>query len=226
MNEHLSRRTLERLSVDDLGAVERAAAEQHAGACGACREVLRSLGEAREAYHGAVSASDFARAVDARIARASKVSPLRRPAWTAAVVLAAAACLVVFVRPPHDDVRYKGSAVGLFVRRSGDVRAYSDADRLEVGDQLQVTVTSPRGGRVAAWMVDVDDRVDALTPGGPIALGAGEHALPSSAIVEAPCRDLWLVVDRRPNGAHEDDEVRRIRKSPPDGVLVRSLRCR
>jgi hypothetical protein len=55
--------------------------------------------------------------------------------------------------------------------------------------------------------------------------------LPASAIIEAPCRDLTLIVDRE-TATRDDDDLRRLaadaraHRATPSGVTTRTLRCR
>jgi hypothetical protein len=111
----------------------------------------------------------------------------------AAAALAAAALLVLVARP-RDEIRLKGAGAIVHRNRGGQVKVMSDADTIRAGDALRIVVTLPRSDRVEVWFVDAHGRIDRLLPEGAVDLGAGERALPGSAVVEAPCVDLWMVV--------------------------------
>ena len=76
-------------------------------------------------------------------------------------------------------------------------------------------------------------RVDRLLATGPVSLGTGEQALPGSAVVDAPCSDMWVVVGVGP-GSTSSAEMALKRLGPgsregddwvPKGCLARQLRC-
>lgn len=223
---------LERFFVGDLAPPERDAVQAHVAACLCCRKYLADLAAARAERLAAVPPALFVSQVAARRRRGT----VQRITRSAAVValLGAAAALVVVMRPP--EVRYKGS--GFFVERQRDgvvTRLGSDL-RIRAGDTLRVVAVLPSAEPVSLWFVDVNGRVDALFDG-PQDIPAGEHALPSSVTVDAPCVDGWIVLATgeaaSPQAAAElrirvRGGVRQMDGAPPwlpAGARAERLRC-
>jgi hypothetical protein len=203
---------LERLAVDDLPPDEAAATRAHVEECAQCRGYVESLAAMSARRLAAVPPAIFAERVAAR-----RRSWVRR--WLGAGPLATAGALVaaslaLWTRPPA--MRVKGG--GGFVverRRDGVVTRLGSDARVRAGDELRVVVALPAPTTVAAWVVDAAVRVDALLDA-PLAVGAGEQALPGSVHIDAPCVDGWLVV------ATGDAATR----APPSGASAGGLRAR
>jgi hypothetical protein len=108
--------------------------------------------------------------------------------------LLAAASWLLLARPPVEPTRWKGAGFSVQRLRSGEVKILEASDTIRAADALRVVVTQPRAQLVAAWLVDLHGRLDAMLADGPIVLPAGQQALPGSLVIEAPCVDGWLVV--------------------------------
>ena len=239
MDLHPSQLALERHSVDDLPASERAALDRHLAACDACRASLDELCAAAAA-HRAASPAPFVAAV-----RARRHAELRRARWIGAAVagagaLAAAAIAVIVLRPAGDpatgpgarDVTLKGGGVAIHRKRGDAVAPIGERDRVRAGDALRFVVTLDRPGRVAAWMIDDVGRIDDLTSGR-VELPAGGAPLPGAVEVEAPCRDSLLVVatgeaaDRWTEAEVRAEPALRPggTRSTPAGILAIAIPC-
>jgi hypothetical protein len=96
------------------------------------------------------------------------------------------------------------------------VRVLSSEDRIAAGDALRVVITLERKSAVSAWLIDKKGSTHALLASGPVTLDAGEHALPDSAMVDAPCVEMQLVVAVG-DAAHRAPAL--------EGNLVFPLRC-
>jgi len=194
MTSHPSALTLEQLTVDDLPAAARATAAQHVEGCATCQAKVAEFEAARVALRSRTSATAFATTIRARSAQ---VVALRRRRMVVAAVTAAcalAAGLVFMLRPvDHGRTGWKGAGLAIHRLRAGQVRVLTVEDRLRAGDGLRVVLTLQRPEQVTAWFEDAHGRIDRLTDA-PLALEAGEHALPNSGTVENPCVDLSVVV--------------------------------
>ncbi len=238
---HPSNFILERFSVNDLAGPSALEVEQHIRACDGCTQFLAQLEAARKARLAAVPAAQFVEQVSARRARVVRLVDHRiaRLGAAAMTVLAAAAAILLFVRRPDHGplggVTLKGSGVAVHRNRGGDVHALASDETIRGGDALRIVITQSRPTRVAAWVVDVQGRIDRVVEEGSIALPSGESALPGSLVVDSPCIDLELVVLFGVESFQ--DAERRLKEAIPDGAipegtgwglpgaLTRRLRC-
>jgi len=224
LGEHPTRFVIEQLSVDDLPAEVRAQVEAHVGGCARCAAIFDELGRAKETQLATHPPEHFMMQVAARRARARRGRLATM--GTVSVVLAAAAALVLFVRPA-EEIRFKGGGMDVLRRRGAEDKRLGPDDRILAGDALQVVVSRSKPGRVGAWAIDSDGRIDPLTDG-LMPVGAGDSSLPASAVVEAPCRDLWLVVAE---GDWTSASLKALSqrlsegREPPPQVTARRLRC-
>lgn len=136
MTPHLPRHQLEELAAD------RGRADSHLDACAQCTARLRALERARASFLARRDPQSFALTL---VARRPKPSATRFAPYFLA---AAAAIMLLWLRPDSDAVRYKGSAQKLqtFVQRAGQVQALADGQPLAAGDQLAFvyTLSEPR----------------------------------------------------------------------------------
>ncbi len=192
---HPSRLDLERLSADDLPEAARPTLEAHVAACARCRGLLEEVAGLRRERLALHPPEAFVARLEAR--RPRRALPLRAFFGAgAAAALAAAVILLLPQRQTDDDLRLKGGGAVVHLRRAGVARigALTAGGRVRAGDELRIVLTAPRAGQVQAAFVDAAGRVDALFPPGGATLAQGEHALPDGFTVEAPCRDMALVV--------------------------------
>lgn len=241
MSDHPSRLTLERFSVSDLAAPIAQETKGHVDGCASCARYLEELEAESAARLDAFPPSDFVRRVTARPTPVVRLADRRRARVVGAIAaLVAAAVLLLVVRSADDDVAQstvalKGAGISIHRSRDEAVRVMADADALRAGDALRVVVTQPRAAPVAAWFVDARGHVDSFTPGGALALPAGESPLPHSARVEAPCVDLALVVLANPTSVDAIEQGMKTALDAgapftgdawiPRGAIVRRLRC-
>jgi hypothetical protein len=226
---HPSPFALERLSVADLPAEEVGAVQRHVDDCPTCRAYLAEVARDGAARLAAVPPAEFMDRLRARDADVVPLSRARRPRqrWVGlgagVAALAAAAAVVLWLRTPapRHGTAFKGAGVTVHLKRGAEVRALEAGDRIRAGDALRVVLTLPRGDRVAIYFVDRDGRVDRFLE--PTALAAGRHEVPGSAVVEAPCKDLQLVVV--PGPADPAATLARLRTGPPPGAITEALRC-
>jgi hypothetical protein len=237
MKLHPSQLILERLSVDDLPSEVIEQTRAHTEICGQCHSFVSALRAERSERLRAVSAETFMLRLERRQQMGVRawVSRLHhRRAWFFGFATTCAAALLGLVwlgRPPTTDVRFKGDGATLHLRRGEVVRLFTEADELRAGDDLRLVVTTSKPGPLAVWFVDAGGRVDRFFIG---TTNGGEMTLPGSAVVEPPCRDLWLILatgdaanpatevtlrNAVSGGPHED------RSWLPSGAMTRLLRC-
>jgi hypothetical protein len=152
---------------------------------------------------------------------------------SAAAAMAAAAALVMLPRRP-DVTALRGSGLQVHRNRDGMAKLMESGDRIKAGDALRVVVTLPHPEPVDVWFVDAKGKVDRLLATGPLSLGMGEQALPGSAVVDAPCSDMWVVVGvGRASTSSVETALKQLGPSRrdgsddwvPKGCLARQLRC-
>jgi hypothetical protein len=180
--ECLSDLTLDSVLAGDASAAEEAAARAHAGACERCRDRWAELEDARRLFLASHPA--FVPAVAAK--GRSRRWPVR--AGQAIALLAAAACLLLWMRRPKPEEsagteRLKGgSSFGFFVKHDESVVRGADDQVVRPGDRLRFVVHSPRR-HVAILSVDGARNVNVYFPGEPrteAVDAASELALPQS----------------------------------------------
>jgi hypothetical protein len=238
---HPGRFELERLWAEDLQPAERAAAARHVADCDRCAAYVAELGADATARLAAVPATEFSARLAARRGRRPGSRGGRRAVRLAAFasVMAAAAGWALLARDTgptatSDGVRFKGAGLAVHVRRGDRTSILSSHDRIRAGDGLRIVVTLPARAPVAVWFVDEAGQVDALLDGESTTLERGEHALPGSATVESPCRDLLAVVAIGDAAARATEQELRaaapageaaLEAAVPPGALTRRLRC-
>jgi hypothetical protein len=231
MSLHPASVTLERLAVGDLPAQTSADISRHVDACPQCQLFLAELAEAASSCLQSVPPQRVLNAISGARRRHARV--LR---WTQLSVVGAVVALAVFlVSPwPTSSVRFKGIGLAVHRKRGNEVRVMESASGIRAGDALRIVVTVPKPTSVAIWSIDAQGRVDRLTPPEGISLGAGEHALPASAVVESPCVNLWLVLMNGTKAEQQlTDATRKAAEErippgegwAPPGALIKSFRC-
>lgn len=202
------------LLLDEIIAGDRSrdAHAAHLDACAWCNDRLGLLGAETEASRHQVEML-VARAAES--ARAS--APATRSVWprfllAAGAMAAAAAVMLVAVTGGDDGDRAKGSAMGFYVQRHGEVRRGVSGDTFQPGDALRFTVSSGEGGYFLLVGIEPSGEVTAYHPydgegGVPQAPGA-EVALPGSLVLdETPGTEFFLgIFSSRPVRV---DQVRR-----------------
>ncbi len=151
---HLSDLALNRLLAEEASGLEDARA--HLAKCEQCRSALEALQSEREAWGARTDKAAFVGAVLAAAESSPQTAEVVRPvfgAWrnrvlAASVGLAAAAVLVVVLRP-EATVSVKGApAVTLLVVDDDSSRPIREDERLRPGDRVGLSVSCPEGCRV------------------------------------------------------------------------------
>jgi hypothetical protein len=235
MSEHPNRFMLERHCVGDLSPAERDKTVFHLESCTFCQERVGEIKDGAERELALLPPDEFVAKLSMRMGReVRRVSQFRRwAAVSAAAAMAAAAVLVMAPRRPG-TVALRGSGLQVHRNRDGMAKLMDSGDRIKAGDALRVVVTLPHAEPVDVWFVDTTGRVDRLLTKGPLELGGGEQALPGSALVDAPCSDMWVVVGVGAAATSSaETALKRLGPSPrngnddwvPKGCLARQLRC-
>ena len=238
MSEHPSRFMLERHCVGDLSPAERDKTVFHLQSCPSCQVRVGEIKDQAERDLARFPADEFVAQLSVRMGQqVSRVSQFRRWASVSvAAAMAAAASLIMMPRraPMNDAVALRGSGLQVHRNRDGMAKLMEGGDRIKAGDALRVVVTLPHPEPVDVWFVDATGRVDRLLAAGPLSLGGGEQTLPGSAVVDAPCSDMWVVVGvGGAAAANAEATLKRLGPGPragsddwvPKGCLARQLRC-
>jgi hypothetical protein len=234
MIEHPNRFLLERHCVGDLPAAECERMLGHLRECPSCRTRAAGFQEHAARELAALPPERFLRDLSTRRANGEKVTRHRR--WktvgAAAGALAAAAAMLVLAPRRLDSVALRGTGLQVHRNRGGVAKLLESGDRIRSGDALRIVVTLPRAERVDVWFIDRTGRVDRLLGEGALRMDAGEQALPGSAIVDAPCSDMWLVVGVGSAISDAESALKRIGTAAhegedwvPRGCLSRRLQC-
>ena len=201
--------------------------ERHAEACPACAARVAEALRSAEAFHREV----FPATLDAVVERSR---PWRPRAWMLAPIpaLAAAAALLVLVRPAAPPPGYVGVRGGLllsvYVRGAGGegARAASDGQVVPPDAALRFEVRAPQACRLWLLSVDASGQVSRLHPaaGDPPSV-KGDTVLPGGAMLDGrpgPER-LFAVCTASPLSFAEVERI--ARAAVPGGESsVRSLR--
>ena len=235
MSEHPSRFMLERHCVGDLSPADRDKTVFHLESCPSCQERVGEIKDEAERDLALLPPDEFVAKLSVRMGReVRRASQLRR--WAAVSAAAAMAAVFVLMMAPRrpGTVALRGSGLQVHRNRDGMAKLMETGDRIKAGDALRVVVTLPHPEPVDVWFVDATGRVERLLPSGPMQLGSGERALPGSAVVDAPCSDMWIVVGvGAASTSSAESALKRLGPSPssdgdewvPKGCLARQLRC-
>lgn len=149
------------------------------------------------------------------VSKVVTLSP-RRNQWlgwaSGGVALAAAAVLLLVLRPPTDgdtseqpgDVRTKGSShIGFFVKHGSEVRRGGDEQVVHPGDQLRFTLTSNKAQHVAILSLDAAHVVSTYYPRGGQSTSVGavrDQAVDSSVLLDETLgkEQIWGVFCEAP----------------------------
>jgi hypothetical protein len=227
---------LERHCVGDLSPAEHEKTVFHLESCPSCQVKIEEMKTQAERDLALVPADEFVAQLSVRTRQeVRRSSQLRRwAAVSAAAALAAAATLIMASPRRPDVVALRGSGLQVHRNRDGIAKLMDSGDRIKARDALRVVVTLPRPEPVDVWFVDSTGRVDRLLAGGPVSLATGEQTLPGSAVVDAPCSDMWVVVGvGTASTSSVEAALKRLGPSPrdasddwvPKGCLARRLRC-
>ncbi len=151
---------LDRWMAGELPGPEAEALSAHVAGCARCRDAVASLTEAR----------DRTVLPPLRARPAARRAP-RWFSWTgvgAAGVAAAAALLLVVVRPALDPGRLKGAApgLGMYVQHGDTVRRAGAGERVAPGDAVRFSVTLREPAYVAVLTLDPTGAASVYYPGG------------------------------------------------------------
>ena len=235
MTAHPSRFMLERFCVGDLAPSEERATASHIDECAGCTTRVAWFREQVEQELEALPPETFKAQLSERKSRGERLAS-RRSAWISAgaVAMAMAAAFVLVPRATTSDIALKGAGVQVHRNRGGVAKLMEADDRIRSGDALRVVVTLPHAAPIDAWFVDAKGRVDRLLDrAGPLEVQTGEHALPGSGVVEAPCSDMWVVVGLGQAAALTESQLKGLGGHPtsgnddwvPKGCIARPLRC-
>lgn len=237
---HPTRLELERFSVGDLREDRLVATKEHVDDCPECMRYVAELETARASYLAAVPPAELLTRLKARRSPVVSLADLRARIGAGIATFVVAAAVLLLARRTDDPgmaggVGLKGAGLAIHRSRDGDVHVLTDEEAVRGGDALRIVITQSHPARLALWFVDAHGRIDRFPREAPLALPAGESALPDSARVDSPCLDLALVVVSSPSSV---DEVERHMEEAlrggapvagdawiPRGALVRRLRC-
>lgn len=177
----LSALRLDRWMAAELGPAEAEEVRSHVDGCARCAEAVASLRAARD---GAVLPA--LRLAPAPARRGVRIRGLAAIAGA----LAAAAGLVLVLRPDGTAVRTRGAGVGLamWVQHGDAVREAGPGAVVAPGDAVRFAVTTPVPAWVAVLSVDPEGRASVYFPVGPTAapVPAGtDLALPLATRLDA-----------------------------------------
>jgi hypothetical protein len=195
--DHVGTLTLRRYRAGELDGAARAALETRLAADATLRGRLRALDEEQSRFEQEVSFERFAGGVErARRVPATRPVPRRAAVLTlSSLGLAAAAALLLFVRPPADDPgqvgnrgqgsnRLKGHTSVVIRIAPADGRPQREAratDTLAPGDRLRIGYTAKEPVFVVALSIDEQGVVSPIFSAGPPADARSSSALPPSA---------------------------------------------
>jgi hypothetical protein len=205
----LSALQLDRLLAGELSASEAREVETHLAACARCSEAAASLRAGRNEPLPPL-----------------KVVPLRRPLWpriaAATAALAAAASLLLVLRPSGERIKGSGFALEMYIQHGSEVRRAGPGETVAPGDALRFAVIAPVESYVAVLSLDPEGRSSIYFPLGPRAerIPAGADVpLPLSTRLDATIGKERIValfcrspIDLEPVRAHSD--------RVPDGCQV------
>jgi len=156
----LSNLELDRLIVDEPQPSEASArVAAHLASCARCAARLGALRAEAQAFPNQVFL--------AGLVQRTRRPAVKRPAvWLGGLsALAAAAALVLFVRPaPTVGIKGGGFALEVFARRAGRVEAIVDEAVLSPGDAIGFRIASQRPGYVVVIGLDTRPSVTAYVP--------------------------------------------------------------
>jgi hypothetical protein len=235
MSEHPSRFMLERHCVGDLSPAERDNTVFHLESCTSCQVRIGEIKDEAERELSLLPPDEFVAKLSVRMGReVRRASQFRRWATVSAAAAMAAAAVLMLSPRRSDTVTLRGSGLQVHRNRDGMAKLMETGDRIKAGDALRVVVTLPHPEPVDVWFVDATGRVDRLLATGPLQLSSGERALPGSAVVDAPCSDMWVVVGvGAASTSSAEATLKRLGPNPrsgsddwvPKGCLARQLRC-
>ena len=149
---------LDRLLAGELTEGESERIRVHLGACARCAARLDALRAASEE-----------RLPPLRVVPLASRSRVPVRAVAAAIGLAAAASLLLVVRPPGTRLKGPGFALAMYVDHQGDVRRAAPGEAVAPGDAVRFAISSPVDTFVAVLSLDAKGR-------GSIYFPAGGHA--------------------------------------------------
>jgi hypothetical protein len=221
--------------VGDLPPAERDKTVFHLQACPSCQVRVGNIKDEAERSLATLPADEFVSQLSVRMGKqVQRVSQFRRWATVSVAVAMAAGATLIMTPRQHEAVTLRGSGLQVHRNRDGMAKLMENGDRIRAGDALRVVVTLAHAEPVDVWFVDSTGRVDRLMTDGPFRGTPGEQAMPGSAFVDAPCKDMWVVVGVG-SGATSSAEGALKRLGPgtrdgsddwvPKGCLSRRLQC-
>jgi anti-sigma factor RsiW len=175
-----SRLRFVRLLAGELEPAQAQELQRHVEHCARCSALLAELRNGRDAFSPVLP--------DLLVQRVRATSKLRRDwaRWTTPALAAAGALLawLLWREPPSvpnaDGVRSKGGMqLGFYVLHAGAVRAGTDGERVQPGDQLEFAYSSERDAYLAIVSIDAAGRASAYyaRDGRAVKIAAAGHAV-------------------------------------------------
>jgi hypothetical protein len=227
---------LRRFRLGELASADREEISRHTTDCSPCRARLRSLDEEQRQFERDIPFERFAGGVE-RARRVPRVHPRR--VWSvAAVALAAAAALVLVLRPGGEQAerldrvagtnRIKGASLGTIQIAARDgrqrVAASGRAEALASGERVRLGFRSPQAAHLVAVSIDDAGIVTPLYPerGPGLAVEARAQVtyLPDSLEFTGQGRErVFLLLSERPLGVDEVVQAARAAHARAQGDL-------
>jgi anti-sigma factor RsiW len=228
---HVGELRLRRFRLGELPAADDQEISRHTAECGPCRARLRGLDDEQRHFEREISFERFAGGVE-RARRVPRVQPRR--AWTmGALGFAAAAALLVFVRPaagPHDWNRTKGPstlATAHIAGAGGAQRAVAAGatDSLRPGERVRFGYRAAQPAHLVAVSIDDSGAVTALYPERgaalPVEPGREVSYLPDSLEFTGHGRErVFLFLTERPLRVDEITDAARAAHAHAHGDLA------
>jgi hypothetical protein len=182
MNEHPSFYALDRLRLGHAGEADR----DHARACAQCAAHLHLLA-------APVPVPPWLAGVQRRAPRS------RRVLWSALSAAAAAAILLVALRPGRDQTREKGApSIELFVKRGEEVFAWDGHRPVRAHDRLRLRVRGSGYGHVSVASLPAGAGPALVLYEGPLPGGAALLPLSFQVDDQGSAEHLSVILGRRP----------------------------
>ena len=177
-----------------------AARDAHLDGCERCRNRLAAFEHQAQAARPTVAAliqrAEAAKTDGAKVgALANTGARTRWWRWWSigGALVAAAAAVVIFVMQPGDEVRLKGTGIGvkMYRMRRGEVTLAHSGDSFAKGDALRFVVSSPRAAQYALVEVEAAGKITVQQRG---QVNVGTTALDGSWVLDASPNTEWFVV--------------------------------
>jgi hypothetical protein len=224
---HVGELRLRRFRLGELAGADEEAIARHTTDCGACRARLKTLEDEQRQFERELSFERFAGGVE-RASRVPRVMPRR--AWTlGAVGLAAAAALVLVLRPAPHTNRIKGGTEATIRIASADDRSQRSAppgslQALHEGERVMLGYRAGQAAHLVAVSIDDAGAVTPLFPergaGLPVEARPEVKFLGDSLVFTGHGRErVFLLLSERPLGVEEVERAARAAHESAHGDL-------